>query len=123
MGKPKIKPHKTNGAAPARVAAELAEMAARRNRGWKQIGFSTFRPSVDINVPPSYLMELQGQRNDGVVFTIKIALDKVKIDLIPTPAIALKVTRDAIVNAVLQLQTFLECSCTLEGSCQEHRSN
>jgi hypothetical protein len=118
MGKPKIK--KSNGHIPnSRIISEMA----RANRGWKQIGMSAFSQSIDPRIPPSYKAELQGQRNDGLVVTVGIVLDKVKIDMIPTPQLALNVARESIMNALSRLQGFRDCSCGEETSCDEHRTN
>lgn len=99
------------------------ERASDVEIGWRAIGFSKFHPSVDPNVPPAYLIEIQGQRTDGVVFTVKLALDKRKIDMIPSPELALGVCRDAILNGLTQLHAFKDCACTAETSCKAHQTH
>ncbi len=122
MGQPRVK--KPNGALKflsSRVAMEAARNAEKANRGWKQVAIGEFTPSVDISAPPAYILDVQGQRSDDVVFTVRIALDKKKIDMIPSAQATMRVVRDAIQNALNQLQTFKDCTCTLDTSCQEHQ--
>ena len=92
-----------------------------RKRGWKQIQVGNFAPSVDPNVPPSYLLDLQAQRTDDIVFTVRVSLDKDKIDLIPTAQMAMKVAAETFQRALNQMQTFRDCECTLDKSCKEHQ--
>ncbi len=93
-----------------------------RGSGWRQMALGRFAPSVDPNQPAAYIADVKGQRFDGVVFTMHVALDKRKIDMITTPQQALNVCRDAMQNAMDQLQTFASCACEIGKSCREHQT-
>lgn len=92
----------------------------QKSKSWVNVQFTNMRPSVDPNIPPLYIIDVQGQRGDGLVFTIPVTIDKAKFDLLPA-AKALEVGTMLLNQGIKQLMTFTGCGCTQETECEQHR--
>lgn len=104
----------------SRKPNKLLQFAAQQTaKSWSAFQITSPRPSLDPNLPPVYLIEVKGQRGDGMVFTIPMALDKSKCDLLTFDK-ALSVVRDVLQGGVQQLMTFTGCACTNKTECEKH---
>lgn len=97
---------------------ELAEK--QKAKSWTNFQLLGMRPSVDPNAPPLYLVDVQGQRGDGVVFTITVAIDKGKYDLVP-PSKTVEIVRALLNDGIRRLMTFTGCECTAKAECDQHK--
>lgn len=114
------KKHSNGSSRPGRPGRPI--VFAPRLSGWKAIQLNPFTNSVDPTQPIAYQMDVEGQRSDDVVFKVRVALDKRKIDMVPSPLLVLEIARQSIQNAITQLQTFRDCKCGVDTSCKEHQS-
>ena len=103
-----MKPNKVLQFAQAQVAA-----------AWKRFQLMPPRPSLDPNQPPHYIIEAQGERGDGTVFAVQVAIDKTKYDLLHGQQ-ALLVAQDMLNKALQQLQTYTGCACKPGKPCEGH---
>lgn len=94
--------------------------AAQQAKGWRRFQLLPPRPSLDPNHPPHYIVEAQGERGDGVVFAVQVAIDKPKFDLLHG-AQALQVAQNMLNKALQQLQTYTGCACKEGAPCETHR--
>lgn len=100
---------------------KVLEFANRQTaKAWTNIQIVNVRPSVDPNLPPLYLMDVQGLRGDGVVFTIQVAALKDKFNMLP-PSEAFKAMVSLMNDGLKQLMTFTGCACTKDTECEEHK--
>lgn len=89
-------------------------------QAWKRFQLLPPRPSLDPSAPPHYIVEAQGERGDGTVFAVQVAIDKVKYDLLQGPH-ALRVALDMANKALQQLQTYTGCACKEGAPCEKHQ--
>lgn len=100
---------------------KVLQFAAKQNaKSWINFQFTNMRPNVDPNSPPMYIIDVQGQRGDGVVFTIPVLVDKAKFDLLPAMK-ALEVGTFLLNQGVQRLMTFTGCPCTADSECEQHK--
>ena len=102
---------------PNRVLQFAHEQTTRAWLRFQLLGPTT---SLDPNQPASYLIEAQGERGDGTVFAVRLALDKVKFDLLSGQE-ALMVAVDRLNKTLQQLQTYTGCPCKEGEPCERHR--
>ena len=98
----------------------LAFTQGERKKFWVDFQLSQMKPSLDPNHPPLYLIDVQGRRGDGLVFTITVSIMKQKYDLLPAKD-ALLAARDLLQRGIADLLTFTGCECTAETECEKHQ--
>lgn len=87
---------------------------------WRRFQLLPPRPSLDPNAPACYLVEAQGERCDGTVFAVQVAIDKTRYDLLHGQQ-ALTVAADMLNKALQQLQTYTGCKCKAGEPCVQHQ--
>jgi hypothetical protein len=98
----------------------LQEAQKVKSRGWLRVGIKGMVPTVDPSAPPMYRFDVQGERGDGVVFTVPVYINKAKIDLVPPQEIVRAV--GALINEGIQrLMVFSSCGCTATVECEQHK--
>ena len=93
---------------------------AQMAQGWKRFQLLAPRPSMDPNQPAHYIVEAQGERGDGTVFAVAVAIDKARYDLLHGQQ-ALMVAQDMLNKALQQLQTYTGCPCKAGAPCEQHK--
>ena len=91
-----------------------------RAKHWLEFQLCQLRESLDPNLPPLYIVDVQGKRGDGIVFTVNVRIDKAKYELLSVKE-ALKIAQQLLNNGVRELMTFTGCPCTLEKECERHK--
>ena len=104
-----MKPNKVLQFAQAQVA-----------QAWRRFQLLPPRASLDPSQPPLYILEAQGERGDGTVFAVQMAIDKMKYDLLHGQQ-ALTVALDMTNKALQQLQTYTGCPCKEGAPCEQHQ--
>lgn len=92
-----------------------------RIRGWKQIGFKPPHKSLDPNAPVAYIVEIVGERSDGVVFEVRLALKQQSIDILPKAEDVMNVLVQGMNQLFVDLNSFRDCKCTSDTSCKDHQ--
>lgn len=93
---------------------------AQTAKAWRRFQLLPLRMSLDPNSPPYYFIEAQGERGDGLVVTVRVAIDKVPYDLLHGQQ-ALNVALGMANKAIQQLQTYTGCSCKEGAPCEQHQ--
>lgn len=88
-------------------------------KAWADFQIRPMRQSLDPNLPPAYLIDVQGLRMDGVVFTVTAAVDKNKYHLLPQQETVVFM-QTILNNCIRQLMTFTGCECTATVECEKH---
>ena len=89
-------------------------------KAWRRFQLLPPQASLDPTKPPHYFIEAQGERGDGTVFAVRVAIDKVKYDLLHGQQ-ALNVALDMTNKALQQLQTYTGCACKEGAPCEQHQ--
>ena len=93
---------------------------AQTAKAWRRFQLLPPRASLDPSQPPLYILEAQGERGDGTVFAVQIAIDKMKYDLLhgqQALTVALAMTNEAL----QKLQTYTGCPCKEGAPCEQHQ--
>ena len=93
---------------------------AQTAKAWRRFQLLPPQASLDPTKPPHYFIEAQGERGDGTVFAVRVAIDKVKYDLLHGQQ-ALNVALDMTNKALQQLQTYTGCACKEGAPCEQHQ--
>ncbi len=88
-------------------------------QAWRRFQLLPPHVSLDPNSPACYLMEAQGERGDGTVFAVQVAITKSQYDLMHGQQ-ALKAALDMANKALQQLQTYTGCDCKEGAPCEAH---
>jgi len=105
----------------SKINRVLQEAQKIRTKAWKRLQIVNKGVTMDPSQPPMYSFTVQGERGDGVVFTVPVLIRKDKIDLAP-PKEIVRVTGELIAAKVQMLMTFTGCECTSETECAEHNT-
>lgn len=89
---------------------------------WRRFQLLPPRPSLDPNQPPHYMVEAQGERADGTVFSVHMAINKPAYDLLHGQQ-ALMEAAKLLNNALQQLQTYTGCACKAGEPCEQHKQS
>lgn len=93
---------------------------AQTAKTWRRFQLLPAREDLDLNNPPCYIVEAQGERGDGTVFAVQVAIGKKHFDLLPAQH-ALGVALSMADKAIQQLQTYTSCACKKGAPCETHR--
>lgn len=95
---------------------------AQTTKAWRRFQLLPPRPSLDPNQPPHYMVEAQGERGDGTVFAVHLAINKAAYDLLHGQQ-ALTEAAKLMNNALQQLQTYTGCDCKTGAPCKQHKQS
>lgn len=91
-------------------------------KSWKRFQLLAPRTSLDPTKPTQYIIEVQGERGDGTVFSVVAQLDKARFEQLRGPQ-ALGVVLNLVNKTLQQLQTYTGCACKTGAPCAEHQQS
>ena len=89
-------------------------------KAWRRFQLLPPQPGMDPRQPAQYIIEAQGERGDGTVIAVRVAIDKIKYDQLHGQQ-ALMVATDMLDKALQQLQTYTGCACKTDQPCEKHK--